>query len=135
MGTWGAGNFEADDPREFLADMVARWGQMIDRTLAGDLADEIRACRFTAGLEALDGGVMPTVEILIAVAEKLPCDYLPAGSDVAKWTAQALRIYDLEIDAQDPDEEYKIERRAAIATTFARLMELASARERQGGDD
>ncbi|QEH34859.1 hypothetical protein OJF2_34040 [Aquisphaera giovannonii] len=125
MGTWDAGNFDGDDPREFLADMVARWERIVDRTLAGEPVDEVAGFRFQPGFEALDGAVMPTVEILIAVAEKLPCDHLPDPDKVAAWRSGAMRIYDAEIDLFEPDEEYKVGRRAVIEATFARLAELA----------
>lgn len=129
MGTWGAGNFEADDPREFLADMVARWERMIDRALANEPTEEVAGFRFEQGCEALDGGIMPTVEILVAVAEKLPCDHLPGPSKVASWSSQALQSYDSDIDHWGTDEEYKVERRAVIKATFARLAELVADRE------
>lgn len=35
MGQWGAGNFDGDLPRDFLADMVGRWEKLVDTMLAG----------------------------------------------------------------------------------------------------
>lgn len=129
MGAWGAGNFEGDNPRDFLANMVARWERVIDRALAGESTEEVAAFRFAPGFEALDGAILPTVEILVAVAEKLPCDHLPGPSRVARWSSRALRIYDAEIDRWDPDEDYKVERRSVIEATFARLAELVADRD------
>lgn len=129
MGTWGAGNFEADDPREFLANLVARWERIIDQALAGEPTEEVAGFHFEPGCETLDGAIMPTVEILVAVAERLPCDHLPGPSRVAQWSAQALRTYDSDIDRWGTDGEYKAERRAVIEATFARLAEIVAERE------
>lgn len=128
MGTWDSGNFDGDNSRDFLADMVARWERMIDQCFAGEPPEEVAAFRFAPGFETLDGAIMPAVEILLAVAEKLPCDHLPGADKVAHWSSQALRIYDSEIDRWDPDEEFKVERRSVIAATFDRLAALAAER-------
>ncbi len=129
MGAWGTGNLDGDSPRDFLADMVGRWERIVDRTLAGEPTEVISASRFAPGFEALDGGILPTVEILIAVAEKLPCDHVPGLPKVARWSSQALRIYDAEVDRWDPDEGIMTERRAMIDATFAHLAELVANRE------
>jgi hypothetical protein len=131
VGYWGYGNFEGDDPRDFLADMVAVWERIIDHTLAGELAEA--AVYFgpdmppfsQQGQEAVDRIVMPTVEIMIAVAEKLECDYLPEPSTVSKWCERVLHVYDTEGFADwGPGDE----RRQAIVETFARLSKVVEAR-------
>jgi hypothetical protein len=131
VGYWGYGNFEGDDPRDFLADMLAVWERIIDHTLAGDLAGA--AIYFgpdmqpisQQGQEAVDRIVMPTAEIMIAVAEKLECDYLPEPTTVSKWSAEVLRVYDTEGFANwGPGDE----RRQAIVETFARLSKVVEAR-------
>lgn len=129
MGVWGPGNFEGDDPREFLADMVARWERIIECSLAGEPTEEVAESRFAPGFETLDGAILPMVEILIAVAETLPCDHLPGPGKVARWSAEALKIHDDEIDLFDPDEDYKRERRSVIVETFQRLAKVVEGRD------
>jgi hypothetical protein len=131
MGYWDYGNFDGDDPRDFLAYMVSVWERIIDHALAGRLGEAAAYFgpeaqpHWSPGQEAVDTIVMPTVEILIAVAEKIECEYLPSPETVSRWEAEALRVYDTEgIDDWGPGEE----RRLAIAETFERLSKLAVAR-------
>jgi hypothetical protein len=135
MGFWGHGNFDGDDPRDFLADMIAVWERIIDHTLAGRVREA--AAYFGPemppfppdGQENVDRVVMPTIEVMIAVAEKLECDYLPSAETVATWTAEVLRIYDTEgVEGWGPGDE----RRQAIVETFERLAKLVADREDKG---
>ena len=134
MGYWGYGNFEGDGPRDFLADMVNVWERIIDHVLAGEMKEAVAyfgpdASPFRSqGQDAIDEIVMPTTEIMIAVAERFECDYLPSPEKVSGWAAEALRVFDVEgVDAWDGSEE----RRQAIAETFDRLSRIV---ERQADE-
>jgi hypothetical protein len=128
MGTWGYGNFEGDGPRDFLADMVNVWERIIDHVLAGEMKEA--GAYFgpdatpisSQGQEAIDEIVMPTTEIMIAVAERFECDYLPSPEKVSRWAAEALRVFDVEgVAGWDADPE---ERRQVIEETFERLSRI-----------
>jgi hypothetical protein len=131
MGYWGYGNFEGDEPRDFLADLVAVWERIIDHALAGE-SREVAAYfgpgakpRFVPGQDAIHVLVMPTVEVMIAVAERLPCEYLPGPEKESRWTAESLCTF----DAGGPDAwDDAGERRRNIAGTFDRLLRAVSER-------
>lgn len=108
--------------------MVGRWEQIIDKVLAGEVPEEAAPFGFRPGLDLGESCLIPTVEILLAVAEKLPCDYLPSREKVARWAEQYLRLYDGEIDGWDPSPGHKEERRRVLAETFARLSGLVESR-------
>jgi hypothetical protein len=128
MGTWGTGNFDGDSPRDFLADMVGRWEQIIDQVLAGQMPDEAELLGFHPGLDVGENCLIPTIEIILAAAEKLPCDYLPSAEKVSRWSEQYLQLYDHEINSWDPSPGHKEERRRVVAETFARLLQLVRSR-------
>jgi hypothetical protein len=127
MGYWGEGNFDGDDPRDFLADMVAVWERNIDHSLAGEW-NEVMAYfgpdvqpRSYESQEAIDAIVMPTAEIMIAVAEKFKCDYLPSREKVSNWATQVLRVYDtVGVDEWGPGGE----RRDVYVATFGSLFKI-----------
>ncbi len=136
MGYWGYGNFEGDGPRDFLADMICVWERIIDHVLAGEMKEagayfgpDARPIR-CQGQEVIDEIVMPTTEIMIAVAERFACDYLPSPEKVAGWKAEALRVFDIEgIVGWDAGPE---ERRQVIEETFDRLSRIVE-RQADGG--
>jgi hypothetical protein len=128
MGVWGAGNFDGDSPRDFLADMIYRWELIIETILSGGLPEEVAALSIQPGIAAGEACLLPTIEIIIAVGEKLPCDYLPIPEKVTKWSEQYLNMYDKEIDSWDPAPDFKEERRQVIAGTFERLQKLVRGR-------
>jgi hypothetical protein len=136
MGYWGYGNFEGDGPRDFLADMVNVWERIIDHVLAGEMAKagayfgpEARPISIR-GQDAIDEIVMPTAEIMIAVAERFECDYLPSPEKVSSWAAEALRVFDVEgVAGWDDGSE---ERRRVIEETFDRLSRIVE-RQADGG--
>lgn len=133
MGTWGPGNFEDDEARDFLADMIGHWERLIDRSLAGEATEEGAVFRFSPGWQSINGCVLPTVEVMIAVAHQLPCDSMPSPAKISAWLGEVLGACDAEIDAllhfPNPDNppEFKAERRRVIVETFDRLSRLAEA--------
>ena len=131
MGVWGAGNFDGDSPRDFLADMVGHWERMVEQFLAGDTPAEAAVFEFEPGLSICEACLMPMIEILIAVAERLEPDYLPSAETVERWRSQYLTLYDREIGEWDAAPEFEAERRGVIEATFLRL--LAIVRSRAGG--
>ena len=131
MGVWGAGNFDGDLPREFLAGMVYRWEQLITALLNGAIPEEAADFQFDIRLDTCEACVMPTVEIILAVAERLGPDYLPASETVEKWRSEYLSLFDRESGSWDAGPRHEAERRKVIETTFDRL--LAITRSRSGG--
>ena len=71
---------------------------------------------------------MPTVELLIVVAEKLDPDYLPAVETVERWRSQYLSLFDREIGSWDASPEFEAERRSIIDATFGRLLTIVRSR-------
>jgi hypothetical protein len=115
--------------------MVWRWEKIIDKVFAGQVPDEAAHFEFEPGLDWGESCLIPTVEILLAVAEKLPCDYLPGSSTVSRWSERYLGLYDREIDSWEPSPGYKEERRQVIVETFTRLLRLVESRSEDGPDD
>jgi hypothetical protein len=128
MGVWGAGNLDGDSPRDFLADMVGRWEQIIEKLLTGDTPEEVAAFALQPGLDACEACLMPTVEIIIAVAERLDPDYLPTVETVERWRSQYLALFDRDIDSWDTDPEFEAQRRGVIEATFGRLLDIVRSR-------
>jgi hypothetical protein len=139
MGYWGYGNFEGDSPRDFLADMVYVWERIIDHVLAGEMKEAAAyfdpeggrsvAASLQRGQDAIDSGVMPTAEVMIAVAERFECDYLPSSEKVSGWAVEVLRVFDAEGGAGWDDAE---ERRRIIEETFDRLLQIVERRSDEG---
>ena len=132
MGAWDSGNFDDDSPRDFLANMVAYWESVIDRTFAREPTQETGWFRFQPGFETINGCVMPMVEIILTALEHLESDHCPEAQKVESWSRHVLETYDAEIDDWDPDDEYKFERRQVIERTFERLLKIARARDDDG---
>jgi hypothetical protein len=128
MGWWGAGNFDGDDPREFLAGMVGRWEQLVEKLLVGEPPEEAEAVEFDLRLDVCEACLMPTIEIIIAVAERLEPDYLPAAEIVERWRMQYLDLFDREVGNWDTSPEHVAERRGIIEATFGRLLRIVHSR-------
>jgi hypothetical protein len=128
MGVWGTGNFDGDLPRDFLADIVGRWERLVETLLAGGTPQEAADYELDLRLDIYEACLMPTVEILIAVAERLQPDYLPTPETVERWRMQYLSLFDREVGKWDARPEYKAERRGVIATTFDRLLTIVRSR-------
>ncbi len=131
MGVWGAGNFEGDSPRDYLAGLAQRWEQIVDEVLAGQEPDEAKPLALWPGLDRIDGCVMPTVELIALAVERLDADHHPTLATVGSWSDQVLATFDAEIDGHDPDPKFQAERRAVLVATFERLARLVEARERE----
>jgi hypothetical protein len=125
MGTWGPGNFDGDTPRDYLADVVLRFEQMIDRIFAGEHPGPFVAIPFGPSVSDVgEGCLVPTVAIIIALHENLGADYLPAPDTVERWKQAYLELF----DKPNPDfdvPKYKAERRRVIVDTFNHLLALA----------
>ena len=125
MGRWGAGNFDDDIARDFLNDIIARSERFIERILAGDYPEEAR------GLSSLeDAGeccLVPTVEVIIALHERLGSEYLPNPETVARWSRDYLDRLEQILKETDPSvlAWYREERRPVIVDTFNRLLILS----------
>jgi hypothetical protein len=134
MGRWGAGNFDDDLARDFLNDIVARSERFIERVLAGDYPEE------AMGLSCLqDAGeccLVPTVEVIIALHERLGSEYLPKPETVARWSRDYLDRLEQALRKSDPNvlTWYWEERRPVLADTFNRLLRLSEENWKDDGD-
>jgi hypothetical protein len=133
MGTWGTGNFDNDYSRDFLAFLVERWEQLIEKILAGEVPEELAAHDYEPGLDACEECVMPMVEVMILVAERLDPDYLPASETVERWRSQYLSLFDRDCHQWDASPRFDAERRAIIDTTFGRLLNIVRSRQDGAG--
>ena len=127
MGRWGAGNFDDDLARDYLADIVARFEQFIERILAGDMPEEAR------GMNLLDAGecyLLPTIEIICVLHETLGCDYLPEPGAVARWAEEYPSRAEPLMEKLDPamyHVYYVSKRRPVVQATFERMLRLSRA--------
>ena len=128
MGVWGAGTFDSDFSRTFLADFVYRWEQLIEALLACETPGDSARYRCDLRLETCEACLMPTVEVLLVVAERLDPDYLPEVATAERWRAQYLDLFDREIGALGTSPGFAEERRDVIEATFGRLLALLRAR-------
>lgn len=128
MGYWGTGNFEGDEPLEFLENLVAGWSAVIERCLAGDLkgaqtyigkgATELIGYK----IDLINAVVLPLIEVLIAVGERVPAEVLPELETIEGWAQTATRIIDEDgLEAWDASFE---ERKQTVVATFDRLLDL-----------
>ncbi len=134
MGRWGPGNFDDDIARDFLVDIVLKFEKLIERILAGDYPEEARGA---SSLE--DAGeccLVPTVEVIIALHERLGSDYLPRRETVARWSRDYLDRLEQILRETDPNilPWYLDERRPVIADTFSRLLRLSEENWKDEGD-
>jgi hypothetical protein len=128
MGVWGAGTFDSDISRTFLEVFVYQWERLIEALLAGDTPGEAAEFRCDLRLETCEACLMPTIEVLLTVAERLDPDYLPAVATVERWRAQYLDLFDREIGALGDVPGFAEERREVIEATFGRLLSLVRSR-------
>jgi hypothetical protein len=123
MGCRGPGNFEDDRPRDYLADVIFYFEQVVERVLAGKRPGKITGMKFQPGVsDAGEGCLIPTVAIITALHEALKSDYLPSAQTVDRWKKEYLGKFDLP-NADFDWPEFKADRRRAIEQTFDRLLE------------
>jgi hypothetical protein len=106
MGTWGPGNFENDAALDMVEEVLAVATTEIEAFCSSD----------RVGIEDLD-------DILAGVAVHLVlykhCNASAPDLDLAaSLRKKALRIFDEQIDSLDPQDDFKEQRRAAIAETL-----------------
>jgi hypothetical protein len=124
MGVWGPGNFDGDLPHDFLADLVYGWEQLIEALLAGATPQEAAGYQFDLRLDTCEACVMPTVEVMSTVAERLGPDYLPAPETVERWRSHYLSLFDREAGSWGAGSAHEAERRRVIEATFSRLLHI-----------
>ena len=134
MGAWGAGTFDADSARDFLADKVGRWEKSIGKLIAGKVPREFAALELEPGVDAAEACAMPLVEVMIVVAERLDPDYLPSSETIERWRSDYLALFDREMVGNDVDIEDATERRAAINNTFSRLRTVIDSNAKNSAD-
>ena len=122
MGVWGGGNFDNDNSRDFLADMVGGWERNVDQLLAGQIPEELSTFDLLPGLDTCEMCVIATIEVLTVVAAHLEPDYLPAHEVVERWRTQYLTLFDRECGIWDTTSEHLAQRRTVIDATFRRLL-------------
>lgn len=116
MGTWDEGNFSNDGALDYLATLIQKLVTRIENLLASDYGADLDECG--------ESELMPSVEIISLLCEH--CDAVPPRESVVKgWRQRYLNIYDEQIDALDPDPEFKVKRRQVIDATFRKLERQA----------
>lgn len=121
MGTWGCGNFDNDEAMDYVSELVEQFAELVDKILA----DEEGASNLD---DAGEGQLMPTVEIITMLCEKAGVS--PPGEErVQHWKEAYLVIFDAQIAAMEPVEDYEEERREVISATFDRLLALGDVEE------
>jgi hypothetical protein len=135
MGDWGYGILEGDSPPDYLADMISELEGIIDHTLAGEMKEvaayfgEEASPLSELGQDAIETAVMPDVWVMIALAERFECDYLPSPEKVSGWAAEALRVFDAEGGVLWDGAP---EGRQAIEEAFDRLSRIVERQEDEG---
>jgi hypothetical protein len=134
MGRWGPGNFDDDIARTSLNDIIARSERFIERVLAGDYPEE--AMGLSSLVDAGECCLVPTVEVIIALHERLGSEYLPRPETVARRSRDYLARLEQALRETDPDilTWYREERRPVFADTFNRLLRLAEENWKDDGD-
>jgi hypothetical protein len=118
MGTWGAGNFDSDDAREYLDSVMKQMVSLIENYLGTKPTQE---CDF----DALEGKLLPSVDILITLSKHYQEPLNVELKTVQQWRKRILVIYDETIDTLDPKDDFKIDKRRTVEDTFQELEELA----------
>jgi hypothetical protein len=117
-----------------LNDIIARSERFIERVLAGDYPEE--AMGLSSLVDAGECCLVPTVEVIIALHERLGSEYLPRPETVARWSRDYLGRLEQALRETDPNilTWYREERRPVIADTFNRLLRLAEENWKDDGD-
>ncbi|MEU0544720.1 DUF4259 domain-containing protein [Nocardia sp. NPDC005978] len=127
MGVWGPGNFDSDTAADGL-------GELTD-LLIGNISEQFQDPEDDTPLEPDEwgGDMVPAwLEVLVQLAEPARVGTtFPSAAVLGEWRERYLRVWDGYIDELGPDAEFKTARRAVLAGTFDRAIELATARERE----
>jgi hypothetical protein len=113
------GNFDDDNARDYLADVIARFEQFIERILAGDIPEE--AMGMDNVLDASEHCLLPTMEIISVLHEALASDYLPRPETIARWAEiypRQVEPLTREVDPTGYDMWYVTKRRPVVVATF-----------------
>lgn len=126
MGVWGPGNFESDTVADGLGALT---GRIID-----EIAEQFADADDDSALEPDEwgGAMVPAwLEILVEIVEppRVGATF-PSVAVLSDWRDRYMRVWDEYIDELDPDDDYKVERRAVLVGTFERAIALAATRER-----
>lgn len=125
MGVWGPGNFESDTVADGL-------GELTDRII-GDIAEQYDGASDDSALDPDEWGgemVPAWLELLVDIVERRRVGAtFPTAAVLTDWRDRYLRVWDGYIDDLDPDEDYKVARRAVLVGTFDRAISLAAIRE------
>lgn len=130
MGVWGAGNFQNDAAAEQLVAVCDALTNETDMLIHDDEAIDPGAC----GSDL----IMANLEMLLALArlgrrsshsyidETLRPKVLPSVETLRQWQNRYLSAWDANTDSVLGVEGFMDERRRVIATTFDRIIALAS---------
>jgi hypothetical protein len=115
MGTWGPGNFDSDDTREYLDVAIKR---LVDEIETGfSFKDNPEAFLAYHG----EYRVMPAIDMYITLAETY-LSYRVDEEMAACWRRDYLKAFDADKSVNPAD--FKSERRQVIVETFDRLDAL-----------
>lgn len=119
MGTWGAGNFDSDDSREFLDETIEKFHKTIEDCLQPENFEVFFLEHFGEPM------LMPTVDMIVTLCEHYHSSPRLEVEKVNYWKELYLRVYDETVDTFGPKAEWKINRRKVIEDTFNKLEALA----------
>jgi hypothetical protein len=120
MGTWGPGNMDRDDSREFLDGIVLGLHKVVE--------DCLKPENFHPGFFLEQYGdikVMPAIDVIVTLFEHYDHGVMLEKATAKAWKETYLKIYDETAHYYGSSEEHKIQRRRVIEATFERLEELA----------
>ena len=119
MGTWGVGNFDDDDARNFLDSLIRQLKESIEASL---IPDNLKQPSF---LEKYgDSKVVPAIDIICTLCEHYDNPPSLELATVENWREIYLQVYDDMVGSYGTELEYEKERRKAVADTFERLEEI-----------
>jgi hypothetical protein len=116
MGVWGAGNFDRDDARERLDDIIFKLIDEIEYEFSQ--LDDPEAFLDMVG----DDLVIPNIDICITLTEKYNATYIDTAQ-AKRWRETYMKAFDA--GSTIYSKRFEAERRQVVIETFDRLDRVA----------
>jgi hypothetical protein len=119
MGTWSHGNFDNDAALDWVSEITGQLLKEISEAM--DSPENLEA-------DEWDSDVVPCkIELLCLMSENKMRPNWPDKANLEKWKTIYLNAWDSSIDALEPEEDYKTQRRIVLVEVFNRMLRCASA--------